>query len=96
MALIDYKFHRTKQVSNNKTEVVMAIYDGAITTEDEYDLSGNLQPVTRYRRNSKLEEITRIVSGKIPAQAAVRRCNKILKDYADENGHTVITEQSDV
>jgi len=97
MALIDYKFRRTKRISNSKTEVVMAIYSGAITTEDEMDINGGgMVPVTRYRRTVLLEEFTKVVSGNIPEQAAVKRCNKILKDYANENGHTVIQEQSNV
>lgn len=94
--LIDYKFRHTEEISDSETEVTMAIYSGAVTTEDELDLDGNIVSVTRYRRDPLLEEMTKVVSGKIPEQAAVKRCNKFLKDYANEHGHTVIMEQSGV
>ena len=50
----DYKTPRIKQRENGSWAVLFRIYEGEITTEDELDNDGNLQPVTRYRRTALL------------------------------------------
>lgn len=55
MKLTDYKI-RIHRDPGKPTRVVMKIYEGAETTEDERDLDGNLVPVLRYRRTTKIGE----------------------------------------
>lgn len=52
--MTDFKINSIIQNEKGKT-VVFSIYQGAITTEDEWDdKTKSLQPVTRYRRTEKL------------------------------------------
>ena len=54
--MVDYKF--TSIIENdNETKVKVRFYNGAITTENEFDVTtGTVIPITRYRRTSKIDE----------------------------------------
>jgi hypothetical protein len=57
MALLSYKHQRILQDDAGLiTELLMRVYDGAITTEQEEDATGQVRPVTRYRRTRLLGE----------------------------------------
>ena len=58
---MDYKISKTIEHANGDVAVFLRYYDGAVTTEDEFDdETGGQKPVTRYRRTAILseEEIT--------------------------------------
>ena len=54
---VDFKISRITQ-SNISTRVSARIYLGDVTTEDEEDIDRVMQPVTRYRRQEVLENVT--------------------------------------
>ena len=54
---VDFKISRIIQ-RDTSTHVLAHIYLGDVTTEDEPDIFGVIQSVTRYRRQETLEEVT--------------------------------------
>jgi hypothetical protein len=54
---VDFKISHITQ-SNISTRVSARIYLGDVTTEDEEDIDRVMQPVTRYRRQEVLENVT--------------------------------------
>lgn len=54
----DYKFWYIKREDNvHITECAVRFYEGEVTTENELDILGNPQPVTRYRRTKQLKKV---------------------------------------
>lgn len=99
MALLDYKIVRFSH-DKRHVDATVRVYRGSITTENE-TIGGELLPVTRYRRIAVVAE--RNFSYDVPrdmtreeflAKARAYLNNKLL-NYAQRNGHTVITEQQD-
>lgn len=102
MALLDYKIVRFSHEKRH-VDATVRVYRGAVTTENEpVGLSGELQPVTRYRRIATVAE--RNFSYDVPRDMtraeflakARAYLNKKLLTYANAHGHTVITEQQDI
>jgi len=56
--LTDYKTPRVTQHDDGSWTVLLRIYEGDVTTENELDKRGNMVPVTRYRRIAVLREET--------------------------------------
>ena len=54
---VDFKISRIIQ-RDTSTHVLAHIYLGDVTTEDEPDIDGVMQYVTRYRRQEVLENVT--------------------------------------
>jgi len=54
---VDFKISRIIQ-DDTSTHVLARIYLGDVTTEDEPDIDGVRQSVTRYRRQEVLENVT--------------------------------------
>ena len=54
---VDFKISRITQRTTS-THVLARIYLGDVTTEDEEDIDRVMQPVTRYRRQEVLENVT--------------------------------------
>lgn len=55
---MDYKISEYTELKDGTVRVVVRFYEGAVTTEDEYNsLTQALEPVTRYRRTKFLEEV---------------------------------------
>ena len=54
---VDFKISRIIQDATS-THVLARIYLGDVTTEDETDIDGVRQSVTRYRRQEVLENVT--------------------------------------
>jgi len=54
---VDFKISRIIQ-DDTSTHVLARIYLGDVTTEDETDIDGVRQSVTRYRRQEVLENVT--------------------------------------
>lgn len=80
--MIDYKIVYMKRW-DDKTEVVIRYYDGAITTEKEYDIQKQeLADVTRYRRTKMLDARKISYSGNIAATRDDRDVN--LKIFLNE------------
>ena len=55
---VDFKISRIIQGNDGSTNVLARIYLGDVTTEDEPDIFGVTQSITRYRRQEILEEFT--------------------------------------
>ena len=55
---VDFKISRIIQGDNGSTNVLARIYLGDVTTEDEPDIDGVMQSVTRYRRQELLDTVT--------------------------------------
>jgi hypothetical protein len=100
MALLDYKIVNFSHTGRHVTATVR-VYRGAVTTEQE-EVMGVVQDVTRYRRIARVLE--RVYTYDVPSEwsreqflvKARAYLNKKLADYATANGHTVITEQTDI
>lgn len=56
--LTDYKIVRRTNLDDGSQTGLVRFYEGDTTTEDELDESGNVVPVTRYRRSLFLAETT--------------------------------------
>ena len=54
---VDFKIAYITQAGAS-THVLARIYLGDVTTEDEPDIDGVIQSITRYRRQELLEEVT--------------------------------------
>ena len=102
MALLDYKITRFSHEGRH-VEVDVRVYRGAVTTENQtVDAFGTQEPVTRYRRIATVAE--RTFSYDVPRdmtreeflQKGRAWLNNKLLNYAQANGHTVITEQQDL
>jgi hypothetical protein len=88
-SLTDYKMVRLSHRANGTWKVMLRIYEGDITTEDE-EVGDEVVAITRYRRTAKLEDRTLT----IPAmtEAAVRiHLNESLDGW--RGGRTAIEEQ---
>lgn len=86
----DYKF-KYKSFGDKDIKVGFVIYEGSITTEDEPDLNGDMQPVTRYRRTG-IVEIKEVTFTKPFNESALHAHMKnLLKEVPDR---TPIEEQS--
>ena len=90
MALTDYKHPRIIKENNGEVTVLARIYEGAITTEKEENEEGQLVDVTRYRRTSKLKEITKVISSS-PTKAGID--NELNIELAKDVTRTPIDEQ---
>lgn len=86
----DYQFNY-KSFGKKSVKVEFVIREGSITTEDESDLNGDMQPVTRYRRTGIVE--TRKVTFDKPfnENALHAHMKNLLKDVPNR---TPIAEQS--
>lgn len=100
MALLDYKITRLSHEGRHVT-VTIRVYRGSIGTESE---SGNGVPtdVTRYRRIALVRERTldfdvpRDMSANEFARKTRGVLNRRIIDWADLNGHTIISQQQDL
>jgi hypothetical protein len=100
MALLDYKLVRFSHDKRHVT-ATLRVYRGAVTTEDERNINGEMVPVTRYRRIATVAERTfeydvprDMTRNEFITKARAYFNNKLLT-FAQNNGHTVITEQQD-
>ena len=55
---VDFKISHIIQGDNGSTNVLARIYLGDVTTEDEPDIDGVMQSITRYRRQELLDTVT--------------------------------------
>jgi len=92
MALIDVKIKEIKR-ANGQTEVLVNVYRGAITTEDEALEDGTTQPVTRYRRAGKVASKNFIVDGEYTEDQVHKFVAAKVNQLAEQLGHTVIDKQ---
>ena len=88
--MIDYKFH--EMVDNGADiSVTYRIYEGAITTENEFDiLKGKDVPIKRYRRTAMLGEKTAVY---LKSDDIRQKLNLVLDAEATKRGDVVIDEQ---
>ena len=55
---MDYKISEYTELKDGTVRVIVRFYEGAVTTEDEYNsMTQTMEPVTRYRRTSMFEEV---------------------------------------
>jgi hypothetical protein len=88
--MIDYKIHKTVD-NGTDVSVTYRIYDGAVTTENEYDLLTDKEvPVERYRRTAMLGEKTVVYS---KSDDIRQKLNLVLDAEATKRGDVVIDEQ---
>ena len=52
--LADFKIRYVKNTDDGKQLIAFRFYEGAIAAEDEVDVHGDTQSVTRYRRSATL------------------------------------------
>ena len=102
MALIDYKIVRIQR-ENRHIEIVVRLYRGSVTTQDELvGMQFVSTPITRYRRTAVVAQrkftydIPRDMTKEEFFVKARTYLNKKLLDYAAANGHTVIDEEQDI
>jgi hypothetical protein len=100
MALLDYKLVRFSHDKRHVT-ATLRVYRGAVTTEDERNINGEMVPVTRYRRIATVAERTfeYDVPQEMSKEDFIRKArayfNNKLLTFTQKNGHTIITEQQD-
>jgi len=90
--MIDFKISTIRRDAN--VTVTVRIYQGAITTEDEKDITRAMVPVTRYRRTSKVREHT-ITFPNATDEQILKLLRKKLKRMAVKRKDVTIPEQSD-
>lgn len=94
--LTDYKIISTLEDKGLLT-VKIRIYEGVITTEDEYDITKkSLVPVTRYRRTKVIGEKTYTIEtgGKGSKDALEKQLVKMCQDLKTDKTRTPIAEQN--
>ena len=55
--LADFKIRYVNNTDDGKQVIAFRFYEGAITAEDEEDVNGDMQSVTRYRRSAVLSAL---------------------------------------
>ena len=86
----DYKIKRMSH-KDKTVEVDLVIYEGEVSTLDEPDDNGGVQPVTRYRRSMKVEERTIVFDRPINDNTIHENLRNRLKDVPNR---TPIAEQN--
>jgi len=93
---IDYKIKSFK-LTQNGISADIRIYKGATTTENEKDTanpdSDVLVPVTRYRRDEMVKEVTLELDAQQVANLFRKYVNKKMVKEASDRGATIISEQ---
>lgn len=87
--LTDYKTSRMTQHDDGSWTMLLRIYEGDITTENEEDGDGDLVLVTRYRRTTMLREETL----NFPAMREVDLQEQLRAELAKDRTRTPIPEQ---
>lgn len=90
----DYKISRFT-VSGGQTTIKINIYEGDITTEDEFDEFGNAVSITRYRRTGKRTTETYTIFDNLTKEEVVAESNGKLRTEATAGSLTIIDEQDD-
>ena len=69
---------------NGRTKATVCVYQGSVTTEDEYTSKG-MQPITRYRRSNKVRSFQLDLSGEYPFQNLLNTAKLLLSLQEQQN-----------
>ena len=86
----DFKYHRIT-CSVKIMTVDYSIYEGSVTTEDELDVNGDIQSVTRYRRTGRVDGQTVVFDEPFSINALHDHMKNLLKEVPNR---TPIDEQA--
>lgn len=86
----DFKYHRITEGSKSMT-VDYSIYEGEVSTLDEFDANGDMVPVTRYRRSGGIDKQTVVFNKPFSMNDLHDYMKNLLRDVPDR---TPIDEQS--
>lgn len=90
---VDYKI-TDLQMTSQGIHITIRIYGGDITTENEANEQGALKPVTRYRRQQMIREISYTLDPTQVTNLVTRWLNKKLAQEAQSRGKQVISDQN--